>query len=442
MFKSPQQLRAEIGGLVRQYFDVALAPQAFRPGESAVPVSGKVLDSADVENLVEASLDAWLTTGHFAAEFERDFAAFMGVRCATLVNSGSSANLVALSCLTSPSLGDRRLRPSDEVITLAAGFPTTVNPIIQNGLVPVFVDVQLPTYNVDTTQLEAAVSDHTRAIIFAHTLGNPFDLDAVMAFANKHSLWVIEDCCDAVGSTYKGRSVGTFGNLATTSFYPAHHITMGEGGCVLTQSPALKKLAESFRDWGRDCWCDPGKSNTCGCRFEWKLGTLPEGYDHKYIYSHIGYNLKATDMQAAVGVSQLKKLPVFMAARRENFAKLHAALKDLDDIFLLPEPTPHSNPSWFGFPLAVRQSAPVSRNNVIQFLESRKIATRLLFGGNLLRQPAYRDIRHRKIGDLTNTDFVMNNVFWVGLYPGITDSMIDYMSHTFHQIRKASATGA
>lgn len=442
MFKSPQQLRAEIGGLVRQYYEIALAPQPFKPGESAVPVSGKVLDSADVENLVEASLDAWLTTGRFAAEFERDFAAFMGVRCASLVNSGSSANLIALSCLTSPSLGDRRLRPGDEVVTLAAGFPTTVNPIIQNGLVPVFVDVQLPTYNVDTTQLEAAVSDRTKAVIFAHTLGNPFDLDAVMAFANKHNLWVIEDCCDAVGSTYQGRSVGTFGNLATTSFYPAHHITMGEGGCVLTQLPALKKLVESFRDWGRDCWCDPGKSNTCGCRFEWKLGSLPEGYDHKYIYSHIGYNLKATDMQAAVGVSQLKKLPAFMAARRENFAKLHAALKDLDDIFVLPEATPLSNPCWFGFPLALRKDAPTSRNSVVQFLESRRIATRLLFGGNLLRQPAYRDIRHRAIGDLPNTDFVMNNVFWVGLYPGITGSMIDYMSHTFHQIRKAAATGA
>ena len=278
--------------------------------------------------------------------------------------------------------------------------------------------------------------------MLAHTLGNPFDIDAVMAFAGKHNLWVIEDCCDAVGSTYKGRSVGTFGHLATTSFYPAHHITMGEGGCVLTQSPALKKLAESFRDWGRDCWCDPGKSNTCGCRFEWKLGDLPAGYDHKYIYSHIGYNLKATDMQAAIGVAQLKKLPAFMAARRENFAKLHTALKDLDDLFLLPEATPQSNPSWFGFPLAVRKEAPVSRNQIVQFLEAHKIATRLLFGGNLLRQPAYREIRRRVIGELPNTDFVMNNVFWVGLYPGLTAPMIDYMADSFHQIRKASAHGA
>jgi len=442
MFKTPRQLRDEIGALVRQYYDVALAPQSFAPGESHVPVSGKVFDSSELEHLVEASLDGWLTTGRFAAEFERDFAAFMGVRCASLVNSGSSANLIALSCLTSPSLGERRLRAGDEVITVAAGFPTTVNPIIQNGLVPVFVDVQLPTYDIDVTQLEAAVSERTRAIVLAHTLGNPFDLDAVMAFANTHKLWVIEDCCDAVGSTYRGRSVGTFGHLATTSFYPAHHITMGEGGCVLTQSPALKKLVESFRDWGRDCWCDPGKSNTCGCRFEWKLGDLPAGYDHKYTYSHIGYNLKATDMQAAVGVAQLKKLPGFMAARRENFAKLYTALKDLDDIFLLPEATPFSNPSWFGFPLAVRRDAPVTRNQVVQFLESRKIATRLLFGGNLLRQPAYRDVRRRVIGELPNTDFVMNNVFWVGLYPGITEPMSDYIAETFHQIRKAAAHGA
>ncbi|MGC2246640.1 MAG: lipopolysaccharide biosynthesis protein RfbH [Terriglobales bacterium] len=442
MFKTPQQIRREIASLVKEYSEATLTPQSFTPGESAVAVSGKVLDSSEIENLVEASLDAWLTTGRFAAEFERDFAAFMGVRCALLVNSGSSANLAALSCLTSPSLGDRRLRTGDEVITVAAGFPTTVNPIIQNGLVPVFIDVQLPTYNVDATQLEDAVSARTKAIVLAHTLGNPFDIDAVMAFANKYNLWVIEDCCDAVGSTYKGRSVGTLGHLATTSFYPAHHITMGEGGCVLTQSPALKKLVESFRDWGRDCWCDPGKANTCGCRFAWKLGDLPEGYDHKYIYSHVGYNLKATDMQAAVGVAQLKKLPGFMAARRDNFARLHSALKDLDDIFVLPEATPHSNPSWFGFPLAVRKDAPVTRNQVVQFLESRKIATRLLFGGNLLRQPAYRDIQRRVIGDLTNTDFVMNNVFWVGIYPGISEPMVDYMADTFHQIRRAAAQRA
>jgi CDP-6-deoxy-D-xylo-4-hexulose-3-dehydrase len=348
---------------------------------------------------------------------------------------------VAVSCLTSPSLGDRRLSPGDEVITVSAGFPTTVNPIIQNRLVPVFVDVQVPTYNVDVTQLEAAVSDRTKAIILAHTLGNPFDIDAVMALATKYKLWVIEDCCDAVGSTFKGQKVGTFGNLATTSFYPAHHITMGEGGCVLTQSPAIKKLAESFRDWGRDCWCDPGKSNTCGRRFDWQLGGLPCGYDHKFTYSHIGYNLKATDLQAAVGVAQLQKLPRFIAARRENFAKLHAALSDLQEIFILPEATKDSDPSWFGFPLAIRPGAPTTRNQVVGFLESRNISTRLLFGGNILRQPAYRDIERRVIGDLKNTDFVMNNVFWVGLYPGITQAMLDYMVETFHQIPKAASAG-
>jgi CDP-6-deoxy-D-xylo-4-hexulose-3-dehydrase len=439
--KTASQLREEVRTLVKQYCDVALASSLFVAGQTSVPVSGKVLDSTEIELLVESALDGWLTTGRFAAQFEREFAAFMGVRCALLVNSGSSANLAAFSCLTSPSLGDRKLSPGDEVITVAAGFPTTVNPIIQNGLVPVFVDVEIPTYNVDVTQLEAAVSERTKAIMLAHTLGNPFDLDAVMQLANKHNLWVIEDCCDAVGSTYKGRGVGTFGHLATTSFYPAHHITMGEGGCVLTQSPALKKLAESFRDWGRDCWCDPGKSNTCGCRFEWRLGDLPAGYDHKYIYSHIGYNLKATDMQAAVGVAQLKKLPDFIAARRANFAKLHTALSDLGDIFILPKATEHSDPSWFGFPLAIREDAPTTRNQVVRFLESRNIATRLLFGGNLLRQPAYRDIQRRVIGDLNNTDFVMNNVFWVGLYPGITQSMIDYMAEMFHQIPRAVSAG-
>jgi CDP-6-deoxy-D-xylo-4-hexulose-3-dehydrase len=436
--KTAHELRDEIRALVKQYCDAALAPPPFLRGESHVPVSGKVFDNSEIELLVDASLDAWLTTGRFAAQFEREFAAFMGVRCASLVNSGSSANLAAISCLTSPSLGDRRLRSGDEVITVAAGFPTTVNPILQNGLVPVFVDVTLPTYDVDVTQLEAAISPRTKAIMLAHTLGNPFDLEAVMALAAQHNLWVIEDCCDAVGSTYKGRGVGTFGHLATTSFYPAHHITMGEGGCVLTQSPALTKLVESFRDWGRDCWCDPGKSNTCGCRFEWKLGELPAGYDHKYIYSHIGYNLKATDMQAAVGVAQLQKLPAFVAMRRANFAQLHTALAELEDLFILPEATPHSDPSWFGFPLAVRSDAPTSRNQIVRFLESRNIATRLLFGGNLLRQPAYREIPRRVIGDLRNTDFVMNNVFWIGLYPGITQSMIDYVIEAFHQIPKRS----
>src|SRR5580700_7789567 len=439
--KTAGQLRDEMRTLVKQYYEVALAPQAFEPGQSSVPVSGKVFDSTELELLVEASLDAWLTTGRFAAQFEREFAAFIGVRCASLVNSGSSANLAALSCLTSPSLGERRLVPGDEVITVAAGFPTTVNPIIQNGLVPVFVDVQVPTYNVDITQLEDAVSDRTKAIMLAHTLGNPFDVDAVMDLATKHDIWVIEDCCDAVGSLYKGRTVGTFGHLATTSFYPAHHITMGEGGCVLTQFPALQKLADSFRDWGRDCWCDPGKSNTCGRRFDWKLGDLPTGYDHKYVYSHIGYNLKVTDMQAAVGLAQLDKVAGFIEARRRNFALLYERLADMDEYLILPQATEGSDPSWFGFPMAVREDAPFTRSDAVAHLESRKISTRLLFGGNLIRQPAYLNIEHRVVGDMTNTDFVMNNVFWIGVYPGLTPPMIDYMAESIRQL-PALATAA
>jgi CDP-4-dehydro-6-deoxyglucose reductase, E1 len=431
------QIRDQIRALVKAYYDAEFATSRFIPGDTVVPVSGKCIGPSELEYLVDASLDGWFTTGRFAAQFEREFAKFMGVRNAILVNSGSSANLLAVSCLTSPSLGERQLRPGDEVITVAAGFPTTVNPIIQNGLIPVFVDVQVPTYNADATQLEAALSSRTKAIVLAHTLGNPFALDEVMSFAARHNLWVVEDCCDAVGSSYKGQKIGTFGHLATTSFYPAHHITMGEGGCVLTQSPGLKKVAESFRDWGRDCWCVPGKANTCGKRFEWKLGDLPAGYDHKYIYSHIGYNLKATDMQAALGVAQMAKLPTFIETRRANFAKLHAALRDLDELFILPAATVHSEPSWFGFPLAIRREAPISRNQVITFLESRKIATRLLFGGNLLRQPAYQNVEYRAIGNLPNTDFVMNNVFWIGVFPGITQAMIDYVAETFHALPKA-----
>jgi CDP-6-deoxy-D-xylo-4-hexulose-3-dehydrase len=334
--------------------------------------------------------------------------------------------------LTSPQLGEKALKPGDEVITVAAGFPTTVNPIIQNNLVPVFVDVQIPTFNVDVSQLEPALSPKTRAIILAHTLGNPFDLDAVTEFARQHHLWLIEDCCDAVGATYKGRNVGTSGELATISFYPAHHITMGEGGAVLTNQPKLKTLVESFRDWGRDCWCEPGDDNTCGKRFDWQLGDLPYGYDHKYTYSHIGYNLKVTDMQAAIGVAQLHKLPAFIQARRDNFEKLHAGLQDLQEYFILPEATPNSEPSWFGFPIAVRPDAPFSRNEIIRFLEGRKIATRLLFGGNLVRQPAYRNVPHRVIGTLQNADFVMNQVFWMGVYPGLTTNMLDFVISSFH----------
>jgi CDP-6-deoxy-D-xylo-4-hexulose-3-dehydrase len=413
--------------LVAEYHAAAFPTEPFVPGESPIPVSGKVFDAAELEHLVDASLDFWLTTGRYAARFEREFARVMNVRHALLVNSGSSANLVALSALTSPSLGERRLRPGDEVITVATGFPTTVNPTIQNGLVPVFTDVHIPTYNIDVSQLEAARSERTRAIMVAHTLGNPFDVGTVAAFAKQHDLWLIEDCCDAVGATFRGQRVGTFGDLATVSFYPAHHITMGEGGAVLTSKPAIKKLVESFRDWGRDCWCDPGKENTCGKRFCWKLGELPEGYDHKYTYSHIGYNLKLTDMQAAVGVAQLSKLPGFIEARRRNFASLHEGLRELSDVLILPEATPGSEPSWFGFPIAVRHEAGFTRDALVRHLESNRIATRLLFGGNLVRQPAYREVRYRQIGDLRNADFVMNQVFWIGVFPGLGGAHIEHM---------------
>jgi CDP-4-dehydro-6-deoxyglucose reductase, E1 len=428
------ELRQQILELVSAYHREAFSPAAFVPGVSLVPVSGRVFDAADMELLVDSSLDFWLTTGRFAAQFEKAFARYFGLRNATLVNSGSSADLLAITALTSPKLGDRRLQRGDEVITLAAGFPTTVNPIIQNGLVPVFVDVQIPTYNIDTTLLEEALSDRTRAVMIAHTLGNPFDLRSVKEFVDRHNLWLIEDCCDAVGSTYDGRKVGTFGDLATVSFYPAHHITMGEGGCVLTEKPLLKTLVESFRDWGRDCWCEPGKENTCGKRFQWELGDLPCGYDHKYTYSHIGYNLKLTDMQAAIGVSQLGKLPEFIERRKANFRALRQGFGDLEEFFILPEATPNSDPSWFGFPIAVRPGAPFTRNQVVQALEQRKIATRLLFAGNLLRQPAYAGIEHRVAGPLVNTDFVMDNVFWIGVYPGITPAMLDYTIEAFRNI--------
>jgi len=431
---SRDDLRAHILELVAEYHAEAFAPSPFVAGETTVPVSGRVFDAEDMRSLVDSSLDFWLTTGRFAAQFEKQFARWFGLRTATLVNSGSSANLLAVTALTSPKLGERRLKPGDEVITVAAGFPTTVNPIIQNGLVPVFVDELIPTYNIDVTKLEEARSERTRAVVIAHTLGNPFDVEAVMAFTKRYDLWLVEDCCDAVGAIYDGRKVGTFWDLATVSFYPAHHITMGEGGCVLTEKPLLKTLLESFRDWGRDCWCEPGKQNTCGKRFEWQLGDLPCGYDHKYIYSHIGYNLKMTDMQAAVGVSQLRKLPAFIERRRANFKALHDGLRDLEEFFLLPEATPHSEPSWFGFPIAVRRGAPFSRNQAIAFLESQKVATRLLFGGNLLRQPAYQDISHRVVGSLDNTDFIMKQVFWVGVYPGITPEMLDYMLDVFHKL--------
>jgi CDP-6-deoxy-D-xylo-4-hexulose-3-dehydrase len=426
------RLRAEIHDLVRRYHAEAFPSREFVPGTVPLPCAGRVFDEEELAFLVDASLDFWLTTGRFAEQFEREFASRCGVRHSLLVNSGSSANLVALSALTSRSLGPDRLQAGDEVITVAAGFPTTVNPIIQNNLIPVFVDVHVPTYNIDVTQLDAALSDRTRAMMVAHTLGNPFDLGAVTEFVRKHDLWLIEDCCDAVGATYQNRPVGTFGDLATVSFYPAHHITMGEGGAVMTSQPRLKKLVESFRDWGRDCWCEPGKDNTCGKRFDWQLGDLPHGYDHKYIYSHIGYNLKLTDMQAAVGVAQLGKLDAFVAARRANFARLHAGLTDLEEFLILPQATPRSEPSWFGFPLSVRPEAPFGRRELVDYLQTQKIGTRQIFGGNLLRQPAYAELNYRQVGDLARSDFVMNQALWVGVYPGLSPAMIDFMVEAFH----------
>jgi CDP-6-deoxy-D-xylo-4-hexulose-3-dehydrase len=430
MSERSEQLRREILALTAEYHAEAFAAKGFVPGSSAVPVSGKVIDAADMSAVVESALDGWFTTGRWAKEFERKLARFVGVRSASLVNSGSSANLVALSALTSPKLGERALKPGDEVITVAAGFPTTVNPIFQNRLVPVFLDVTLPTYEIDVTRLEEARSEKSKAVMIAHTLGNVFNLGAITAFCKKYNLWLIEDCCDALGSTYKGQKVGTFGDIATVSFYPAHHITMGEGGAVLTDKPALQVLIDSFRDWGRDCWCEPGVDNTCGKRFDWQLGTLPCGYDHKYTYSHVGYNLKATDMQAALGVSQIGKLPQFIARRKENFAYLKAALKPLEEVLQLPVAGEDADPSWFGFPIGVKEGAPFTRDQLTRELEAKKVGTRLLFAGNLLRQPAYEGLEYRVIGDMSGSDYVMNRVFWIGVFPGLTTEMLDYVVET------------
>ena len=421
-----QALREQVFAAVEAYHQFKFSHKQFVPGQTYVPVSGKVFDDRELVQLVDASLDFWLTTGRYAAEFEQRFAEWMGVKHCLLVNSGSSANLLALSALTSPKLGDKRLQPGDEVITVAAGFPTTVNPIFQNQLVPVFLDVKLPTYDIDTDQLEAAFSPRTRAIMVAHTLGNPFNLEAVMTFAQKHDLWVIEDNCDAVGSLYQGKKTGTFGHLSTASFYPAHHMTMGEGGAVLTNDTRLKKIVESFRDWGRDCWCPPGVDNTCGKRFGWQVGDLPFGYDHKYTYSHVGYNLKMTDMQAAVGCAQLDKLPEFVEKRRHNFDFLYQHLQDLQDVLVLPEAAQDSEPSWFGFLLSVKEDAPFTRNALVQYLEENRIGTRLLFGGNLVRQPLYKGLKYRVVGELANTDRVMQTAFWLGVFPGLTEEMLSY----------------
>jgi CDP-6-deoxy-D-xylo-4-hexulose-3-dehydrase len=423
-----EELRQQILQLVTEYTRQRHAARPFVPGESVVPPSGKVFGAEEVCNAVDASLDFWLTTGRFNADFERKLAAFLDIRWAVTTNSGSSANLLALAALTSPKLGERALRPGDELITVAAGFPTTVNPAVQYGLIPVFVDVNIPTYNVQPELIEAAITPKTRAIMVAHTLGNPFNLAEVTRIARQHNLWLIEDCCDALGSRYNGQLCGTFGDIGTLSFYPAHHITMGEGGAVFSNDNQLKVLVESFRDWGRDCWCDPGKDNTCGKRFQWQLGDLPFGYDHKYVYSHIGYNLKITDFQAAVGLAQLDRLPGFIAQRRANFAALLERLKPFEEFLILPEATPNSEPSWFGFPITLRPGAPFSRLELLTSYDTSKIGSRLLFSGNLTRQPAYKDVAYRIHGALTNTDIIMNQTFWLGIYPGITVEMMDFVA--------------
>lgn len=421
-----EALRARILDLVAHYAEVAHAPQPFEPGRTPVSISGKVIGAPELKNLVEASLDGWLTTGRFNDAFEKRLASFLGVGYVLTTNSGSSANLLAISALTSPQLGERALKSGDEVITVAAGFPTTVNPILLYGMVPVFVDVNIPTYNIEPKKIEAAVTGKTRAIVLAHTLGNPFDLDEVTRIARKHSLWLIEDCCDALGSRYADRRVGSFGDIGTLSFYPAHHITMGEGGAVFTNDGDLKRIIESFRDWGRDCYCAPGKENTCGKRFGWQLGELPPGYDHKYIYSHLGFNLKISDMQAACALAQLDRLEGFIAARKRNFAFLRQRLAGCEEFLELPEATERSDPSWFGFPISLREGADLARVDLLRYLDQHRIGTRLLFGGNLVRQPYMAGRSYRVSGELSNTDRVMRDTFWIGLYPGLSEDMLDY----------------
>jgi CDP-6-deoxy-D-xylo-4-hexulose-3-dehydrase len=423
------QLRKQILELVQQYGDLD-TPQPFSPGNTVIPPSGKVVGAPEMKLMVEASLDAWLTTGRFNTMFESKLAAYIGVKHLMTVNSGSSANLVAFTALTSPKLGDRAIRPGDEVVGVAAGFPTTVNPIIQCGAVPVFVDVDIPTYNVDPSLLEAAIGPRTKAIMLAHTLGNPYNLAVVTDLCRKYKLWLVEDCCDALGSRYDGKLVGNFGDIGTLSFYPAHHITMGEGGAVFTNNDELRLIAESIRDWGRDCYCPPGKDNTCGKRFCWKLGDLPEGYDHKYTYSHLGYNLKITDMQAACALAQMDRVDGFVEARKKNSAYLHERLKSCEEFLELPQATPNSEPSWFGFPVTLREGANSRRVDLLTYLDQQKVGTRLLFAGNLTRQPYMAGRNYRVVGELKNTDRIMNDTFWVGVYPGLSTDMLDYTIET------------
>jgi CDP-6-deoxy-D-xylo-4-hexulose-3-dehydrase len=420
------KIKNEILSLVNDYSDINFKQKDFVPGISEVPVSGKVIGSLELKNMVEASLDGWLTTGRFNEQFEKKLANFLGIKCLLTVNSGSSANLIAFSTLTSPKLKERAIQKGDEVITVAAGFPTTVNPIIQFGTIPVFIDVKIPTYNIDESLVEEAITNKTKAIMLAHTLGNPFNVKKIKEICDKYNLWLIEDSCDALGSKFDNQNVGTFGDLATLSFYPAHHITMGEGGAVFTNSKKLERIAESFRDWGRDCYCEPGKDNTCNKRFGWKLGDLPFGYDHKYTYSHLGYNMKITDMQAACGLAQLESLEQFIIKRKENFDFLYKNLKHLEEFLILPEAEKNSDPSWFGFPLSLRKNNKFNRNNLIKYLNNNKIGTRLLFSGNLIKQPYMKDVNFKIKGELKNTDFVMENTFWIGLYPGLTKEQLQY----------------
>lgn len=420
------EIRAKIAALAKTFAELTIPERPFEPGSTVIPPSGKVVGAPEIQLMIDAALDAWLTTGRFNQQFEERLAAYIGVPFALTVNSGSSANLVALTALTSEKLGDRRLKPGDEVITVATGFPTTVNPVIQNGLVPVFVDVHIPTYNIDPTLIEQAISPKTRAIMVAHTLGNPFDLGVIREIADRHKLWLIEDCCDALGATYNGKHVGTFGDIGTLSFYPAHHITMGEGGAVFTRSAELKPIIESFRDWGRDCYCAPGCDNTCGMRFGQKFGDLPFGYDHKYVYSHVGYNLKISDMQAACGVAQLDRLDGFVAARRRNYAFLMERMASLTEHLILPKATPNSDPSWFGFPITLTSQAGVRREDLVKYLDQNKVGTRLLFAGNLVKQPYFKGLNYRVASSLENADKVMNDTFWIGLYPGLREEHLNY----------------
>jgi CDP-6-deoxy-D-xylo-4-hexulose-3-dehydrase len=427
-------IKHQIHALIKEYHDEAFKTKPFIAGESPVPVSGKVFDHNELTYITDSALDAWFTTGKFNAEFEKKLAKYINVKSVLTVNSGSSANLVAFSALTAIELGEDRIKPGDEVITVAASFPTTVNPIIQYGAIPVFLDVTIPGYEIDVTYLEKALTAKTKAVVIAHTMGNVFDLDAITSFCEKHDLWLMEDCCDALGATYKGQHVGTFGDIATLSFYPAHHITMGEGGAIYTSNSKLKKIAESYRDWGRDCWCEPGKDNTCGLRFCHKVGDLPEGYDHKYIYSRQGFNLKITDMQAALGLAQLEKLDEFIKIRKHNFNLIRKGLEKHVSKLILPESTPFSEPSWFGFLITVKKDAGISRNDLALKLNEKNIGTRLLFAGDIRKQPYFKDVNYRSVGDLPNTDIIVNDTFWIGVTPMINDDMIVYMLNCFDEI--------